>query len=339
MAAARQKNRIDWIDTMRAIAIVLVLLAHYDGGKLSVFANRACVQMFFFLSGMFAFSAKYTLPQYIKKQAQTLLLPYGIFAVVNIIFHFVFNPSTPISELAGYAANFVLARRNNVMVAAMWFLPCMFFASIVYKTLAVLLKKQRYIVPVCFVISAVFKLWFEDPVYIFSINQGCKYLIYIALGGLLAPYIKNINYDSWAKLSKKQQFIALLVFMAIIQYIVLLYRRGYVFWPQAIWALSLVYFINVVVCIIFVMVWALALSKIKPIVWIGQNTLGFCCLENINRALINTAMAVVGFGFVPDNEVKALVHVIGAMCIGTIIIMTINKVCPQILGKKKIKSK
>lgn len=335
MSVTKQKNRIEWIDIMRAMAIVLVLLSHYDGGRLSVVANRSCVQIFFFISGMFAFSARYSLPQYIKKQVQSLLLPYAVFAVVNIIFHFIFNPSTPLNELAGYAVNFMLARRNNVMVAAMWFLPCLFFASIVYKMLAVLLKRQRYIVPVCFVISAVFKLWFEDPVYIFSINQGFKYLIYIALGGLLAPYIKSINYDSWAKLSKKQQFAALLIFMVIIQYIVLLYKRGYVFWPQAIWALSLVYFINVVVCIIFVMVWALALSKIKPIIWIGQNTLGFCCLENINRALLNTAMAVVGFGFVPDNEIKALVHVLASMCIGSVIIFAVNKVCPQIMGKKK----
>ena len=83
------------------------------------------------------------------------------------------------------------------------------------------------------------------------------------------------------------------------------------------------------------MVWALALSKIKPIIWIGQNTLGFCCLENINRALLNTAMAVVGFGFVPDNEIKALVHVLASMCIGSVIIFAVNKVCPQIMGKKK----
>ena len=335
MSVTKQKNRIEWIDIMRAMAIMLVLLSHYDGGRLSIVANRACVQIFFFISGMFAFSARYSLPQYIKKQVQSLLLPYAVFAVVNIMFHFLFNPSTPLNELAGYAVNFMLARRNNVMVAAMWFLPCLFFASIVYKMLAVLLKKQRYIVPVCFVISAVFKLWFEDPVYIFSINQGFKYLIYIALGGLLAPYIKSMNYDSWSKLSKKQQFAALLIFMVIIQYIVLLYKRGYVFWPQPIWALSLVYFINVVVCIIFVMVWALALSKIKPIVWIGQNTLGFCCLENINRALLNTAMAVVGFGFVPNNEIKALVHVLASMCIGSVIIFVINKVCPQVMGKKK----
>lgn len=335
MSVTKQKNRIEWIDIMRAMAIMLVLLSHYDGGRLSIVANRACVQIFFFISGMFAFSARYSLPQYIKKQVQSLLLPYAVFAVVNIMFHFLFNPSTPLNELAGHAVNFMLARRNNVMVAAMWFLPCLFFASIVYKVIAELLKKQIYIVPVCFVISAVFKLWFEDPVYIFSINQGFKYLIYIALGGLLAPYIKSMNYDSWSKLSKKQQFAALLIFMVIIQYIVLLYKRGYVFWPQPIWALSLVYFINVVVCIIFVMVWALALSKIKPIVWIGQNTLGFCCLENINRALLNTAMAVVGFGFVPDNEIKALVHVLASMCIGSVIIFVINKVCPQVMGKKK----
>ena len=334
MTVTKSKNRIEWIDAMRAIAIVLVLLSHYDGGRLSIFANRACVQIFFFISGIFAFGSRYTVTEYIKKQAQSLMLPYGIFAAVNIVFYFVFNPSTPLGELVGYALNFILARRNNVMVAAMWFLPCLFFTSIVYKTIATLLKKQRYIVPLCFAISAVFKLWFEDPVYVFSVNQGFKYLIYIALGGLIAPYFKRIK-KAWRRLPQSYRTTAVFIFALDCAYILRLYVKGYVFWPQSIWALSLVYFINVVMCIIFVLVLAMLLSKIKPIVWIGQNTLGFCCLENISRALLNTAMAVVGFGFVPDNEIKALVHVVGSVCIGAVIIFAINKTCPQILGKKK----
>lgn len=335
MPAVKTKNRIEWIDALRAIAIVLVLLAHYDGGRLSTFANRSCVQIFFFISGIFVFGSRYTLPQYIGKQAQALLLPYGIFALINIAFHFAFNPSTPLNQLVGFGINFILARRNEVMVAAMWFLPCLFIASIIYKSLVLLLKKQKYIVPVCFVISAVFKLWFEDPVYIFSVNQGLKYLIYIALGGLFAPYIKNINYESWLKLTAKQRAVAIFAFTVILNYIYLLYKRGYVFWPQAIWALSVVYFINVVVCILFFMVIALILSKMKVVRAVGQNTLGFCCLENINRALLNTAMAVVGFGFVPNSEIKAMAHIIGSMCVGSVIIMIINKICPQLLGKKR----
>ena len=191
--------------------------------------------------------------------------------------------------------------------------------------------------PLCFVISAVFKLWFEDPVYIFSLNQGLKYLIYLALGGALYPHIKQISDKNWQKLSAKQRAVAIFAFIMIMYYIYLLYKRGYVFWPQAIWALSLVYFVNVVVIIAFVIVISLILEKFSPFVWVGQNTLGFCCLENINRALLNTAMAVVGFGFVPDNEIKALVHVMASMCVGSVIILIISKTCPQLLGKKKSK--
>ena len=334
MPSTKAKNRIEWIDAMRAVAIVMVLLSHYDGGKLSVFANRSCVQIFFFISGIFAFGGRYTLPQYVKKQAQSLLLPYGIFAVVNIIFHFIFNPSTPVKDMLGFALNFIVARRNEVMVAAMWFLPCLFFASILYKAMVILLKKQRYIVPVCFVISAVFKLWFESPVYIFSVNQGLKYLIYIALGGLIAPYFKKFK-KAWKHLPKSYRTAALLIYAVDCAYILRLYVKGYVFWPKAIWALSLVYFLNVVMCIIFVLGLSMVLEKIKPVVWIGQNTLGFCCLENINRALLNTAMAVVGFGFLPDSEIKAFVHVMGAVCIGTVIIWIINRFCPQLFGKNK----
>ena len=337
MSVTKTKNRIEWIDVMRGIAMVIVLLAHYDGGRLSNIANRACVQTFFFISGIFAVSSVQSVGQYIKKQTKALIFPYAVFAVVNIAFYYIFNPHTPVGELTGFAVDFVLARRNEVMVAAMWFLPCLFFASVLYKGILTYLKEQKYVVPLCFIISAVFKLWFEDPVYIFSINQGLKYLIYIALGGLLALVDANINRHSWKSLTNMQKTLLTLLFAVVCGYMWLLYKRGYVFWPQPIWALSVVYFINVVVCIIFVMVLSMALEGIKPLRWIGQNTLGFCCLENINRALLNTAMAVVGFGFIPNNEIKALVHIGASMCIGSVIILVIIRFCPQLLGKNKTK--
>lgn len=337
MAENVKKGRIAWIDVLRAFAIVLVLLSHYDGGRLSKLASICCVQMFFFISGMFAFGGRYTLTEYVKKQAKSLMLPYALFAVINIVFYRLFNPSVPAAELMQYAVGFVMARRNNVMVAAMWFLPCLFITSVLYKLLTILLKKQRYILPVCFAVSAVFKLWLEGPVYVFSINQGLKYLVYIALGGALYPYIKDLSIDKLARADIKQKIIAAALFVCSLAYVLRLYQKGYVLWPQAIWALSVVYFINVVVCIIFFTALSLLLAGVKPIVWIGRNTLGFCCMENIDRALFNTAMAMFGFGFVPNNEIKALVHTLASVCIGSVIIAVINRLCPQVLGKTKNK--
>ena len=85
MSVTKAKNRIEWIDVMRCFAIMTVLLAHYNGGRLSIIANRACVQTFFFISGMFAVSSAYSVRQYINRQMKALLLPYGIFAVINIV--------------------------------------------------------------------------------------------------------------------------------------------------------------------------------------------------------------------------------------------------------------
>lgn len=331
------KPRIEWVDVMRALAMILVLLAHYNGGRLSIIANRACVQTFFFISGMFAFTGKYTIPQYLKRQLKGILLPYFIFAVINVVFHVIFNQITVVKAVLELFKGFALAKRNETLVAAMWFLPCLFITSIVYKLIADAFKKQKYILAVCFAVSAVFKVFFEDPVYIFSLNQGFKYLIYFAIGNALYPYLKNISSFSFKKLDNRYKlaFIAFLIFDC--WYIYLLYKRGYVLWPQPIWALAVVYFLNVVMCIILFLIISVALSRCKPLVWVGRNTIGFCCLENISRALLNYAMAMVGFGFVPDNEIKALVHVVGAMCVGSVIILAINIVCPQLFGKSKTK--
>jgi hypothetical protein len=95
-------------------------------------------------------------------------------------------------------------------------------------------------------------------------------------------------------------------------------------------------FINAIIMIVLCIAIALLLYWFKPLAIIGQNTMGFCLGESISRALLNTAMVVTGFGFAPDSVLKVIVYNLIAMAVSfAVIIIPLNHLCPQLLGKAK----
>ena len=78
-------NRIDWIDRMKAVCILFVLMAHLDCGK----AVPQRLYMPFFLNG-FLFTAGWVHRQeaffvFFRKKVRKLLIPWLVFSVGNLI--------------------------------------------------------------------------------------------------------------------------------------------------------------------------------------------------------------------------------------------------------------
>ena len=83
-----KKPRIIWIDTARGISIFLVVLGHTIlpySWLIYVFSFH--IPFFFFLSGYIYDDKKYpTWLSYVKRKANSLLLPYLIFFLLNYIY-------------------------------------------------------------------------------------------------------------------------------------------------------------------------------------------------------------------------------------------------------------
>lgn len=340
MGNLQKKNRIAWVDVAKAIAIIFVLIIHYDrraSDRLAALGLMFCVQLFFFLSGMFANTEKYSLKEYIQRQAKALMLPYAAFSVINMVFHYLFNRGLPKEVFVEVAVNIVLARRNYMLVAAMWFLPCLFLVSIIYKLLTMLIKDNRLLLLLCFGVSAWAKVFFQEPILPFTANQALRFLVYFAAGSMIFPHIKDISVEKFKEQPKsvKTALIAYTLVAAVLIYI--LYKKEYIIFFENDFLFYSSLFINTCMIISFVIIVSVMLSWCTPLVKIGQNTLGFCCLENINRTAVNTAMALTGIGFAPDNQLKVVVFNFIAMAMGYVIIMFINRFCPILFGKSKVK--
>ena len=340
MGNIQNKKRIDWIDVAKGIAIIFVLIIHYDrnaADRIAALGLMFCVQLFFFLSGMFANCEKYTFKEYVKRQAKALMLPYAAFSAINIVFHYLFNRNMSAEAFKEIIINIILARRNHMLVAAMWFLPCLFLVSLMYKLLTMAIKNKKLLILLCFAASAYAKVFMQEPILPFSANQAVRFLVYFAAGSMLFPYIKDLSLEKFRRqnIKVKTALIAYTVIAAVLIYI--LYKKEYIIYFRNDFLFYSSLFINTVMIISFVVIISVLLAGFTPLVKIGQNTLGFCCLENINRTLVNTAMAVTGIGFIPDTKLKVVVFNFIAMAIGYVIIVFINRFCPVLLGKRKTK--
>ena len=337
MSDILRKDRINWVDAARGITIIFVLLAHYPlefAGRPAYFALGFSVQMFFFISGCLFMQKNISVFDYAKKQFFRLLVPYGIFALLNTAVYGLFNRSLGVKAIINILFDFVIAKRNSLICAPMWFLPCLFFVSVLYKILKDILKKNLYIIPVCFIISAVFKMFFEEPILPWSINHGLKYLIYFALGNAIFPYIKNIDIKTFSK--NKTVFTVTTVFSA---YGILLYFQKPLFSPSSLPLICLTVFINALCCISLNVLISVVLSSFAPLREIGKNTLGFCCGESISRAVLNTLFVFSPFKIAAVSPATTLIYNFLAMAVSYfIIILPFNRFFPAAMGKRRSNS-
>ncbi|MBQ9844634.1 MAG: acyltransferase family protein [Oscillospiraceae bacterium] len=342
MGNVQNKNRIAWVDAAKGIAIIFVLIIHYDrsdAGRVAALGLMFSVQMFFFLSGMFANTAKYTIKEYIKRQAKALMLPYAVFSVINIVFHYIFNRGLPSEVIREIVINIILARRNHMLVAAMWFLPCLFLVSILYKLLAMAIRDKRLLLAVCFGISAFARFLLQEPMLVFSANQALRFIVYYSAGDVLYPYLKDMSMESFKAAAPKKKMFTTTAMVLLAVLVCRLYIKDYIIRISYEYNFAFItsLFVNTVVIIVFVIMLSVLISGFVPLVKIGQNTLGFCCLENIGRAVVNTAMALTGIGFWADDPLEVVLFNFIAMAASYVIIVAINRFCPVLFGKSKAK--
>lgn len=140
------KKRLVWLDMAKGLAIVLMVLGHCLDSELPmrIFIYSFHMPLFFVLAG-FTMHAKPRM-QVIRSSARRLLVPY--FLVSAILLAFAFVPPSSISGdldtqksaavvlveiLYGAGQEGVILGHHFQAIGALWFLPCLFVARIVFN--------------------------------------------------------------------------------------------------------------------------------------------------------------------------------------------------------------
>ena len=135
-------NRKDYIDVAKALGIIMVVWGHSEG----IFSNYFYafhMPLFFFLSGLL-FKSEEKIFKTIRKKFKSLLVPFYVWNLLLVIPFWVlyYWKEWDIKVLFKYILTILLTLDKVPMLGATWFLPALFWTSIIFTTVYHLFKKD-----------------------------------------------------------------------------------------------------------------------------------------------------------------------------------------------------
>ena len=125
-----KKSRIEWLDVLRGIGVVLMVMGHiYFGERFSVYIHAFHMPLFFFVSGFF-FNPKKNYSEFIIHDLKTLILPFSICFLICQFLQCVLKGDFDIryAFVSYFCSNHFLI----VLAGGFWFLPCLFICKQLY---------------------------------------------------------------------------------------------------------------------------------------------------------------------------------------------------------------
>jgi acyltransferase len=141
--------RLHWIDTLKGIGIMLVVLAHHSLPiAFDTYIFSFHMPLFFFISGFLFDFGKYakSASNFVKERFKSLIMPYFCFAVITCIFCFLLDELyTPGITSIQFFENSMPHGISHILVAfgpavsynpPLWFLTCLFVTELLFYGLA-----------------------------------------------------------------------------------------------------------------------------------------------------------------------------------------------------------
>jgi acyltransferase len=187
-------HRIEYIDSLKGIGILLVLLGHVSGipATLHDVIYSFHMPLFFIISG-FLFSGKAPAYDYVKKKTLRLIIPAwfmgllcgGPFIILLLLGKI--DSTEFLSRLLGTMGGYPVAD-NNFHCSPIWFLFAIFWVDVLAMLLFKLLGEHwLFVLFFVGVISGVIGQMF-DGYFIFNLNIACTSIQYFIVGIILRRF-------------------------------------------------------------------------------------------------------------------------------------------------------
>jgi fucose 4-O-acetylase-like acetyltransferase len=185
-----KENKIEWIDTVKGIGIISVIISHLlEDGLVANFINIFHMPLFFFISGYLFKPDKDNRKKFFLKKIIHLVVPYLSFLLmILVVQHFVqqtpFNKSSIKlflwggTELRGWTATF-------------WFVSCLFFTQQIFKLLSA--YNEKIIASVCMVflsIAYINSYFFQTLSFPLAIN-----IVFYSLPIMFMGYLYKVHFE------------------------------------------------------------------------------------------------------------------------------------------------
>ena len=204
------KKRIIWIDNLRGIAAILVLVGHLVPNE-SIIKNiiyNIHIPAFFFITG-YLYHNKKSFFEYVKKLSKTILLPYFICSILSLFVYFILNEVS--LNFSFIIENLFYLNGYIIWNSSLWFLPVFFFANIIFYFI------DKYNVNIKYVLlfSLLLLLFFTTTKIIlpFGLHIVPSALFWFSIGKLSKIY--NNKFNNIINYFNKRVYLILLFFIIL----------------------------------------------------------------------------------------------------------------------------
>lgn len=336
---AQDKTRYGWLDVMKLMGIYFVWAAHGVGmGRYGLLFLSIVLGVLFFASGFSAgVRAQMPLPAFLWEKFRRMMVPYFAFSILTLAVRVLLTEMT-LGEIIGWVRRMLWASRSTVPVAALWFLPCLFWMSVYYQLLLRFVKHPAVRLALCFAVSAAVKLIHEGPVLPWGIDQAGRFLIYYALGDMAALWMQRVRQHGISRMGKAALAFATAVNFYLF-YTNFYYGSGY--FPSLLGIETVSYPVQSLLTFLYECngIWCVAalsmvLQAIPGLCRAGRATLVFCCVESLAKTLFPLALEGVGLSFAEAGGPVALVQTALLMTAAYyVIVLPVTRYFPWMLGR------
>jgi len=320
------KQREEWIDILRALAMFLVVLGHVSGNKTfyTIF-NPIKMPLFYILSGYFVNLNKKP-GKFISDILYRLIIPWLVFSLLPL--HLMgYAVKGNWAEALSYAKDFLLGYKH-------WFITSFIITQLlVYCLFHLFKKKDAFIAGACVILFFV-GIALKDVAFfeIWAMNTALSGTLFLFLGVLLHKYK-----DKWIVFTKKYTWIV----AAVILYVGLIVL-SFIVYPGESMDFHNVYYYNWGICLALILIGTFVCisiaMKIKPcfitkyICIFGQNTLVVYLMHNFVAGKIKAVATKIPCF---SSFAGYIVIAVATCLICTLISVFCGKFFPILVGKRK----
>lgn len=350
IVAESKPKRIEWIDSVRGFAMFLVIWGHCTGrtGETDLLIYAFHMPLFFAVSGLLFRLGKYPNPGACAlDKAKKLLLPYLWMFLINVpLFYLLIaiggdlsSCSTPLDLFIGFLTG---QEFGQLSAPPLWFLPCLFFVSVLYWCLYWLHERKGFNIWISLIVMLLAATVLDSyntltvlhiatvPMATFFYGVGHQFMLHKdAVLGVLGYPGQGVH---WQARDRARYWIVLATLVAIGVFVAFMNGRISMMGNNYhIMGLAVTHALTLSLATVMLFV---ALPKIWVIDFVGKNTLFYLGLHmfflRFFEALPATSAYALGWPFL--NAVVVFFLLIP-------ITMAVNRWAPWIVAKKKPRPK
>ena len=286
------KKRIEWVDMLKGVAIICVVIGHgYYSGNIALLFKAEIysfhIPLFFFLSGVVFSIDKYeSFKGFIIKKIKIILVPMVLFSFVGIIFDYIYYglvvgiEKYGIHYLVNRCIGIVLQLRDGKFESKLWFLTCLFIVQVLLYWIVKLSKDNTKIIflviSFSFVVGAIY-MFFGLPLLPWEIDCALIGLFFVGLGYLFKKeqILDKIRGKIWLAII----LIAINFSAMFINYFYMGKRNIDLVGNQL--GIPILYLLESVSSVIALVIIFAEIKRIRPLSYIGKNSLVYYGLLDV----------------------------------------------------------